>query len=99
MTGARGRLQRWGREYGLQRRKGNVRARFQHPPERALPKREAQVRGNGKSGYLYTNISGLISLVSLAELSPKAALVTTDRRHFQTCRGPRNRALKLILPE
>ena len=39
------------------------------------------------------------SLVSLAELSPKAALVTTDRRHFQPCRGLRNRALKLILPE
>jgi predicted nucleic acid-binding protein len=39
------------------------------------------------------------SLVSLAELSPKAALATTDRRHFQPCRGLRNRALKLILPE
>ncbi len=39
------------------------------------------------------------SLVSLAEFSPKAALVTTDRRHFQPCRGLRNRALKLILPE
>jgi predicted nucleic acid-binding protein len=39
------------------------------------------------------------SLVSLAERSPKAALVTTDRRHFQPCRGLRNRALKLILPE
>jgi predicted nucleic acid-binding protein len=38
------------------------------------------------------------SLVSLAELSPKAALVTTDRRDFQPCRGLRNRALKLILP-
>ena len=39
------------------------------------------------------------SLVSLAELSPKAALVTTDRRDFQSCRGSRNRSLKLILPE
>jgi predicted nucleic acid-binding protein len=39
------------------------------------------------------------SLVSLAELSPKAAIVTTDRRHFKPCRGLRNRALKLILPE
>ena len=39
------------------------------------------------------------SLVSLAELSPKAALVTTDRRDFQPCRSLRNRALKLILPE
>ena len=39
------------------------------------------------------------SLVSLAELSPKAALVTTDRRHFEPCRGLRNRALKLILPK
>ena len=39
------------------------------------------------------------SLVSLAELSPKAALITIDRRDFQPCRGLRNRALKLILPE
>ncbi len=39
------------------------------------------------------------SLVSLAELSPKAALVTTDRRHFQSCRSLRNRALKLIVPK
>ena len=39
------------------------------------------------------------SLASLAELSPQAALVTIDRRHFQPCRGLRNRALKLILPE
>ncbi len=39
------------------------------------------------------------SLVSLAELSPKAALVTIDRRDFLPCRGLRNRALKLILPE
>ena len=39
------------------------------------------------------------SLVSLAELSPNAAIVTTDRRHFKPCRGLRNRPLKLILPE
>ena len=39
------------------------------------------------------------SLVSLAELSPKAVLVTTDRRDFEPCRGLRNRALKLVLPE
>jgi predicted nucleic acid-binding protein len=39
------------------------------------------------------------SLVSLAELSPKAALITTDRRDFQSCRGLRHRALKLILPK
>ncbi len=38
------------------------------------------------------------SLVSLAELSPKATLVTTDRRDFERCRGLRNRALRLILP-
>src|SRR5438034_5953316 len=38
------------------------------------------------------------SLVSLAENSPKAELVTIDRRDFQTCRGLRNRALKLVLP-
>lgn len=39
------------------------------------------------------------SLVSLAELSPKATLITTDRRDFKPCRGLRNRALKLMLPE
>jgi predicted nucleic acid-binding protein len=39
------------------------------------------------------------SLVWLAEISPKAVLVTTDRRDFEPCRGLRNRALKLILPE
>ncbi len=39
------------------------------------------------------------SLVTLAENSPKATLVTTDRRDFQPYRGPRNRALKLVLPE
>ena len=38
------------------------------------------------------------SLVSLAEMSPKAALVTTDRRHFEPYRGLRKRGLKLILP-
>ena len=32
-------------------------------------------------------------------ISPKAALVTTDRRDFQPCRGLRNRALKLIGPK
>lgn len=39
------------------------------------------------------------SLVILAESSPKATLVTTDRRDFQPYRGPRHRALKLLLPE
>ena len=39
------------------------------------------------------------SLVSLAELWPKATLVTIDRRDFQPCRGLRNRTLKLLLPE
>ena len=39
------------------------------------------------------------SLVTLAERSPKAVLVTTDRRHFEPCRGLRNRSLKLLLPE
>lgn len=39
------------------------------------------------------------SLVSLAEMSPRAVLVTTDRRDFEPCRGLRNRALRLILPE
>ncbi len=39
------------------------------------------------------------SLVSLAEKSPKAALITTDRRDFASCRGLRNRALRLVLPE
>jgi predicted nucleic acid-binding protein len=39
------------------------------------------------------------SLVSLAEMAPKAALITTDRRHFQPCRGLRNRPLNLMLPE
>jgi predicted nucleic acid-binding protein len=38
------------------------------------------------------------SLVSLAEMSPKAVLITTDRRDFEPCRGLRNRALKLVLP-
>ncbi|CAN5496824.1 hypothetical protein BH20VER3_BH20VER3_15050 [soil metagenome] len=39
------------------------------------------------------------SLVILAEKFPKALLVSTDRRHFEPCRGLRNRALKLLLPE
>ncbi len=39
------------------------------------------------------------SLVTLAELFPRASLVTTDRRDFEPCRGLRNRALKLILPK
>lgn len=38
------------------------------------------------------------SLVVLAELFPKAKLITTDRRDFQRCRGLRNRALNLLLP-
>jgi hypothetical protein len=39
------------------------------------------------------------SLVWLTETSPKAVLVTIDRRDFEPCRGLRNRALRLILPE
>lgn len=39
------------------------------------------------------------SLVWLTETSPKSVLVTIDRRDFEPCRGLRNRALKLILPE
>ncbi len=39
------------------------------------------------------------SLASLAEMSPKATLITTDSRDFKHCRGLRNRPLKLILPE
>jgi predicted transcriptional regulator len=39
------------------------------------------------------------SLVTLAESSLRAVLITTDRRDFGPCRGLRNRALKLILPE
>jgi predicted nucleic acid-binding protein len=39
------------------------------------------------------------SLVLLAETSPKATLITTDRRDFKSCRGLRNRALRLKLPE
>jgi predicted nucleic acid-binding protein len=38
------------------------------------------------------------SLVSLAEMSLKAVLITTDRRDFEPCRGLRNRPLKLVLP-
>ena len=39
------------------------------------------------------------SLALLAEMSPNAALVSTDRRDFKSCRGLRNRPLRLILPE
>ena len=39
------------------------------------------------------------SLVVLAEISPTAVLVSTDRRDFESCRGLCNRPLKLILPE
>jgi len=39
------------------------------------------------------------SLVTLAEMCPKATLITTDRRDFVNCRGLRNRPLRLILPE
>ena len=39
------------------------------------------------------------SLVTLAEIFPRAILVTTDRRDFESCRGLRGRALKLALPE
>ncbi len=38
------------------------------------------------------------SLAILAERSPTAVLVTTDRRDFQPYRSPRNRALRLMLP-
>jgi predicted nucleic acid-binding protein len=38
------------------------------------------------------------SLVSLAENSPRALLITTDRRDFASCRGLRNRPLRLALP-
>ena len=40
------------------------------------------------------------SLVVLAELSPRrTTIVTTDRRDFESCRGLRNRSLKLLLPD
>ena len=39
------------------------------------------------------------SLVVLAEMSPNAAVVSTDRRDFESCRGLRNRPLRVILPE
>ena len=39
------------------------------------------------------------SLFSLAEASPKAVLVTTDRQDFELCRGLRNRPLNLVLSE
>ncbi|HEY6205395.1 MAG TPA: PIN domain-containing protein [Chthoniobacterales bacterium] len=38
------------------------------------------------------------SLVTLAELFPRAAVVTIDRRDFAPCRGLRNRALNLVMP-
>ena len=38
------------------------------------------------------------SLISLAEMSSKAVLITTDRRNFEPYRGLRNRGLKLVLP-
>ena len=38
------------------------------------------------------------SLVSLAEQSPKADIITTDRRDFESCRSLHGRTLKLILP-
>jgi predicted nucleic acid-binding protein len=38
------------------------------------------------------------SLVSLAEKTPRALLITTDRRDFHSCRGLRNRPLRLALP-
>lgn len=39
------------------------------------------------------------SLVVLAEQSPKAVLITIDRRDFQPYRGSRRRGLKLVLPD
>lgn len=38
------------------------------------------------------------SLVTLAERSPQAIVITLDRRHFESCRGLLNRALRLVLP-
>ena len=38
------------------------------------------------------------SLVTLAEMFPKATIVTTDRRDFEPCKGLSKRALKLVLP-
>jgi predicted nucleic acid-binding protein len=38
------------------------------------------------------------SLVTLAELFPRASLITTNRRDFEPCRGLRNRPLRLLLP-
>jgi len=38
------------------------------------------------------------SLVSLAELAPRAILITTDRRDFGSCRWPGRRALNLMVP-
>ncbi len=39
------------------------------------------------------------SLVTLAEMFPKATIVTTDRRDFEPCKGLNKRALNLSLPE
>jgi predicted nucleic acid-binding protein len=39
------------------------------------------------------------SLVVLAELSPRAVVVSTDRRDFESCRGLLNRPLRMILPK
>jgi predicted nucleic acid-binding protein len=39
------------------------------------------------------------SVVTLAESARHAPVITTDRRHFQPCRGLLNRPLKLLLPE
>jgi predicted nucleic acid-binding protein len=39
------------------------------------------------------------SLVVLSDISPQAVLVSTDRRDFESCRGLRNRPLKVILPQ
>jgi predicted nucleic acid-binding protein len=38
------------------------------------------------------------SLVVLSERCPKATVITTDSRHFQTYRRSRNKAIPLILP-
>jgi predicted nucleic acid-binding protein len=39
------------------------------------------------------------SLVTLAEMSRSALVVTTDRGDFEHCRGLRNRPLRLVLPK
>jgi hypothetical protein len=38
------------------------------------------------------------SLVTLAEMHPKALLISTDRRDFAACSGLRGRPLNLLLP-